>query len=154
MRRQNTRSAALTGTPGPKRHTGRILDRDVDVFEKVARSDPPQTVGRLDEVVANLTAVFAAKGICENERFRQLTGVHEEARAVDGPRSFNTHKNHPSGEGIRRSVMSWLLVQVLQGSKNVLRPIAAARGWFCFVRSEVTVRARKDTVNYIRVVQC
>ncbi len=51
----------------------------------MAWSDTAQTVGRLDEVIAGLARMLAAEDVGENERFNQLTGVHKEARAVDGP---------------------------------------------------------------------
>ena len=73
--------------------TRRILDRYVDVFKEMSRSDPAQPVGRFDEVVAGSTGMLAAEGVGENERFSQLTGVHEKARAVDGPWSSTAHKN-------------------------------------------------------------
>ena len=73
--------------------------------------------------------MFAAEDVGEDEWFSQLTGVHEDARAVDGPWSFIHKKFHPSGEGC------WYYL-VVNGSvsqsvaQNVLRPIATARGWF------------------------
>ncbi len=51
----------------------------------MAWSDAAQTVGGFDEVVAGLAGMFTAEAVGENKRFSQLTGVHEETRAVDGP---------------------------------------------------------------------
>jgi hypothetical protein len=66
----------------------------VDIFEDGAWSDAAATGGRLDQVVARETAVFAAESIGKQERFRELTGVHQKACAVDGPGNFQIHKFH------------------------------------------------------------
>jgi hypothetical protein len=72
----------------------------VDIFEDGAWSDAAATGGRLDQVVARETAVFAAESIGEQERFRELTGVHQKACAVDGPGNFHIHSSvSPSGRG-------------------------------------------------------
>ena len=62
----------------------------VDIFEDGAWSDAAKTGRRLDKVVAREAGVLAAERVGEQERFGELTGVHEEASAVDGP--FNIHK--------------------------------------------------------------
>jgi hypothetical protein len=62
----------------------------VDIFEDGARSDAAKTGRRLDKIVAREAGVLAAERVGEQERFSELTGVHEEASAVDGP--FNIHK--------------------------------------------------------------
>ena len=41
---------------------------DVDIFKDGARGDASQAVGRLDQVVSLLAAVFASQGIDEAER--------------------------------------------------------------------------------------
>jgi hypothetical protein len=64
----------------------------VDIFENGAWSDAATTGGRLDQIVARETAVFAAESIGEQERFSELTGVHQKACAVDGPWNFHIHK--------------------------------------------------------------
>jgi hypothetical protein len=76
------------------------VERDINVFKEVARSDAAQSVGRLDQVVHGLSGVFAAESVGEDERLSELTSVHEETSAVGGPRSFNVHKNPPLGGGL------------------------------------------------------
>lgn len=73
----------------------------VNIFEDGAWSDAAATGRRLDQVVARETAVFAAESIGEQERFSELTGVHQKACAVDGPWNFHIHKFLiPSGERV------------------------------------------------------
>ena len=73
----------------------------VDVFEDSARSDAAKTQRRFDEVVTREAGVFAAESVGEKQRFGELTSMHEEARAVDGPWSFNIHNSLPLGGGWR-----------------------------------------------------
>lgn len=133
----------------------------VDVFEDSARSNTAKTQRRFDEVVARQARVFAAQIVGEKERFGELTSVHEETRAVDGPLAFNVHNIFtPYGEGGGSLASFWLPVAgfSLLGSRSIansghkiLRPCMAA-GW-TMARGEVTVRARRMWVNYIRIVQ-
>lgn len=58
---------------------------DVDVLEDLARRDALQAVGRFDEVVAFLSVMFASEGVDEVERFGQLLGLDQKARAVRLP---------------------------------------------------------------------
>lgn len=58
---------------------------NVDVFEDGAWSDAAKTQRRLDEIVTWDAGVFAAERVGEEERFGELTGAHEETRAVYGP---------------------------------------------------------------------
>ena len=76
------------------------MERDINVFKEVARSDAAQAVGRLDQVVSGLAGMFTAQHVGEDEWLSQLTSVHEETSAVGGPRSFNVHKNPPLGGGL------------------------------------------------------
>lgn len=50
--------------------------------------------------------MFAAESIGEKVRFGELTSAHEEARAIDGPWTFNIHNSSPLGGG-RRIVASF-----------------------------------------------
>ena len=70
----------------------RWCEWNVNVFEDRARSDAAKTQRRFDEVVARQAGVFAAQSVGEKKRFGELTGAHEETRAVDGPCTFNIHK--------------------------------------------------------------
>jgi len=63
----------------------RWCEWNVNVFEDGARSDAAKTQRRFDQVVARQAGVFAAQSVSEKERFGELTSVHEETRAVDGP---------------------------------------------------------------------
>jgi hypothetical protein len=74
----------------------RRCEGHVDIFEDGAWSDAAKFGRRLgtglDKVVAREAGLLAAESVGEQKRFGELTGVHEEARAVDGPWSFNAHK--------------------------------------------------------------
>jgi len=54
--------------------------------------------------------MLAAESVGENEGLGELAGSNHEARAVNGPCSFNLHKTFtPSGEGSCQFLISWLL---------------------------------------------
>ena len=73
----------------------------IDVFEDGAWSDAAKTRRRLHQVVAREAGVLAAQSVDEVERFGELTGAHEETRAVDGPWIFKIHTSSPLGGGRR-----------------------------------------------------
>jgi hypothetical protein len=75
-----------------RRAIGGRIQRHIDVFEEAAWMNAAKAFARLDEVIAGLSRLFAAEGIDKDERLGELTGTHHEARAVDGPLIFNTHK--------------------------------------------------------------
>jgi hypothetical protein len=112
------------------------MQRHIDVFEQVARMNAADAFGGLDEVVAGLAGLFTTEDVGEDERLGELTGSHEEARAVDGPWAFHVHNASPLGGGLLAVSGCWLLVSSFslgdgkRRAKNVMRPIAAARGWF------------------------
>ena len=85
VRQQHPWGLTSAGSSGRQQYARRILNGHVDVFKEMAWSDTAQTVGGLDEVVAGPARMLAAEAVGEYERFSQLTGVHEEACAVDGP---------------------------------------------------------------------
>jgi hypothetical protein len=77
--------------------------------------------------------LFAAKDVGEDERLSELASSHDEARAVDGPRAFHVHNLSPLGGGLLVDfsfLVSGFWLAMPSSAQNVLRPIAAARGWF------------------------
>jgi hypothetical protein len=64
--------------------------------------------------------VFSAERVGEKERFGELTGAHQEARAVYGPWAFNIHTALPLGESGGSVANLWLLVAML-GSRSIAR---------------------------------
>jgi hypothetical protein len=74
--------------------------RHIHVFEDLSRSNATGAIGRLHEIVALLTAMFPSQCILENERFSELFGPDQKARAVDLPITFMfVHLHPPLGEG-------------------------------------------------------
>ncbi len=66
-------------------------ERDVDVFEEGLSGDSFYAARELDEVIAGLTGLFAAKSVGKHEGFRKLTGAHQKTRAVNSPLAFEIH---------------------------------------------------------------
>lgn len=127
----------------------------VDIFEDGAASNVAEAVAGLDEVVAGLAGLFAAERVGKDERLSELTGVHEETRAVDGPLTSNIHNASPLGGGLMQ-VASCLFRSygygANRGAKCVCGRTGPPLGW-CVAQSEVTVRAERERVNYTRIVQ-
>lgn len=72
--------------------TFRGIDGDIDVLKDLARSDPAGSVRRQDEVIPFLTGVFPADAVDEIERFLELLGADQEARAIGRP--FTVYTSH------------------------------------------------------------
>jgi hypothetical protein len=87
-------------------------DWDVDIFKDSAWSDAAKTQGRLDEIIAGHAGMFAAQWVSKEERFGQLTGAHQETRAVYGPWAFYIHISTSRGRAESASLVSWLPVFV------------------------------------------
>jgi hypothetical protein len=68
-----------------------LRHRHVDVFEQLTSRDAPYAVGGLHNVVAGLTALFAAECVGKQERFGELTSPHQKTCAIDGPIAFGIH---------------------------------------------------------------
>jgi hypothetical protein len=104
---------------------GGRLQRHIDIFEQLARMNAADAFGGLDEVVAGLAGLFASEDVGKDERRGELTGSHNEARAVDGPCAFDVHKGfHPSGEGCGSGFVGY----ELGGTKRRAKCFAADRG--------------------------
>jgi hypothetical protein len=71
----------------------------INVFEQLAGMNAADAFRGLDEIVAGLAGLFASESVGKNERFGELTGLHEETRAVNGPWIVNAHKNSTLGGG-------------------------------------------------------
>src|ERR1700676_946927 len=73
-------------------------ERQVDVFEEGLSGDPSYAGRGLDEVVAGLAGLFAAKSVGKNEWFGKLTSAHQKTGAIDGPLAFHIHSAffHPT----------------------------------------------------------
>jgi len=74
-------------------------ERHVDVFEEDLAGDPSHAVRGLDEVIAGTAGLFATESVGKDEWFGELTSVHQEAGAVNGPLIFEIHKRFLSHLG-------------------------------------------------------
>jgi len=70
----------------------------VDVFKNQPRGDASCTVGRFDQIIARLAAMFPAERVDKDERLGELSSFDQETRAIDFPccRSFS-HVHLPFG---------------------------------------------------------
>ncbi len=96
----------------------------------MARSDAAQAIRRLDEVIARVAGMLAAESVSEYQGASELTGVYDETGAIGGPRSFSVHKNSSPKEGVLQFGFPGYECGGASVAQNVVRPIAAARGWF------------------------
>ena len=113
LRSEYARSPGLREAPSVRCAAGGCLQWHIDVLELSARTNAAEPFRGLDNVVARLSGMFAAEGIGKDERFGKLTGSNNEARAVNGPCTFNFHKTSPLGRAVASCVylISWLLVR-------------------------------------------
>ena len=65
--------------------------RDVGVFKELTGGDAADSVGGFDQIVAGAADVFVAEGVGKGERFGELTGAHQKARAVQVPTTLAGH---------------------------------------------------------------
>ena len=119
-------------------------ERHVDVFEKNLAGDPSHAVRGLDEVIAGAAGLFAAESVGKDERFSELTSAHQETGAVDSPLAFEIHKCFLSPLGWA-GVRFWLSGFRFRPSTDAARRTLVSSG--------ATVRAERERVNYIRIVQ-
>jgi hypothetical protein len=71
----------------------------VNVFENFPSLYAAAAVGRLDQVIARLSALFPPQYIDEYERLGELLGLNQETCAIDVPCASRIHFVHPLGEG-------------------------------------------------------
>jgi hypothetical protein len=78
-----------------------------------------------------------------------LTSSNNEARAVNGPCTFNFHKTSPSGGELASCVylISWLLVRSAKCHAKCCAADRDRAGLVFLVRSEATVPAERERVN-------
>lgn len=71
----------------------RLRGRDwhIGVFKKRLGRDAANSVRGFHQVVAGAANVFVAEGIGKRDRFGELTGAHQEARAVHIPIALADH---------------------------------------------------------------
>src|SRR6266849_861980 len=100
LRSEYARSPGLREAPSVRCAAEGCLQWHIDVLEKGARTNTAKPFRRFDEVVAGLSGMFAPESVGKDERFGELTGSHNEARAVNGPGTFHLHKTSPLGGGL------------------------------------------------------
>ena len=66
----------------------REIHGHVNIFKNFARRNSLSAVGRFDQIVACLTAMFAAKYIPELKRCGELPGPNQKSRAINMPFAF------------------------------------------------------------------
>jgi len=73
-------------------------DGYVDIFKNGARRDAACPVGRFDQIIAFLTAMFPPECVHEHERLGKLFGPDKKSRAIDLPLTAGLHWLPPLGE--------------------------------------------------------
>jgi hypothetical protein len=79
------RTGAQNGTKRSPNFDGCRAHHHVDIFEYLARGDAAAAIGRFDQVVTCLAAMFTAKCIDEREGLAELLCLDQEASAIDVP---------------------------------------------------------------------